>query len=327
MKSLLLILLFFISFITVKAQDTIITTKKDTIKCLIISVNAERISYEQNEFNSRIVGRSIETSEVLQYFRSKEHKLPQRSAPLKDEQKIQKQPVLFSIQSGLSHSLTNHNNYENLLLAQNNSSAIVNEYISKLKNGYYFNTSCHYLLTNFVGIGADYSFSYFSSEGEFLAEGYAGMNVPSYQNLEIKEKLIGHFIGASFLFRQSIGKKQLITISETISPGGIFFRSETRSNSYQIYWGDNNSYNGEPPYYYDYSNSINHGKTFAIKGGLSIEYCITPQISTGLTGNYTWAKLHKLSFKNSDNEINDRELEKDVDISRLDYGFVFRYNF
>ena len=72
MRKLLLIWLFAISLTTVSAQDKIITTRMDTIECLILSVNAERIIYEQKTDGGLITGKSISISDVLQYFRSEQ---------------------------------------------------------------------------------------------------------------------------------------------------------------------------------------------------------------------------------------------------------------
>lgn len=328
MKKLLLIFLSFVSLATAKAQDKIITIKQDTIECRIVSVNAERISYEQKISDKQYVGKSISISDVLQYFRTGN---PDSFGDSIDHEKAKRERPehrwLFSLQGGLAHSLTDYSDFKNLFLSQSNSASEADDYIRKLKNGYHINTSLHYLLTTFLGFGVDYNLFYSESKGDFLAQGFGGMNLPVYSNVGLDERLYAHFAGASVLFQQFPDKKRRIKISETISPGIVFFRDETRGNEYQVYWGDNDSYSGVPPQYYDHANSVSKSTNFGAKGGLSIEYGITPQLSAGLAGNFMWAKLQKISTKSSASNTKDQKLGKPINISHIDYGFTVRYNF
>jgi hypothetical protein len=183
------------------------------------------------------------------------------------------------------------------------------------------------LLTTFLGLGIDYNLFYSASKGVFLAEGFGEMNLPFFTNLDLDERLYAHFTGVTILFQQFPDKKKKIKISETISPGIVVFREETRSSVYKIYWGENESYSGRPPQYYDYNNNIAKSTTFGAKGSMSIEYGITPQLSAGLAGNFMWAKLHKISVTSSESDTKDQELEKLINVSHIDYGLTVRYNF
>ena len=328
MKKLLLIFLFFVSLTAAKAQDKIITIKQDTIECRIVSVNAERISYEQKTSDKHVVGKSILISEVLQYFRTGK---PDSFGDVIDHEKTKRERPehcwLFSLQGGLAHSLTDYSDFRNLMLNNGSPAPEVDDYIRKLENGYHVNTSLHYLLTTFLGLGAEYNLFYSASKGKFLAQGFGEMNLPLYSNVELNERQYIHFAGASVLFQQFPDKKRRIKISETISPGFILFRGENRSSEIQTYWGDNDSYSGQPPQYYDHANSVTKSTTFGAKGGLSIEYVIRPQLTAGLAGNFMWAKLHKISAKSLEYDTKDQKLEKPMDISHIDYGFIVRYNF
>ena len=328
MKKLLLIFLFFVSLAAAKAQDKIITIKQDTIECRIVSVNAERISYEQKTSDNQIVGKSIAASDVLQYFRTGKRDSFGNMFDYERTKRVRPEHRwLFLLQGGLAHSLTDYSNFKNIFLSQDNSASAADDYIKKLKNGYHINTSLHYLLNTFLGLGVDYNLFYSASKGEFLAQGYGNMNLPVYTNLGLDERLYAHFAGPSVLFQQFPDKKKRIKISETISPGVVFFREETRGTGYKIYWGDNDSYSGQAPQYYDHANSVSKSTNFGANGGVSVEYGITPQLSAGLAGNFMWAKLKKMSVKSSEYDNKDQELEKTIDISHIDYGFTVRYNF
>ena len=277
MKKLFLVLTAFMSLFALKAQDKIITIQNDTIECRIISVNADRISYEQKMQDNQVTGKSIATSEVLQYLRAENNDFLSRNA----QNSIKAKPehrFLFTLQGGLAYSLTDLSNFNSLLINAGVPASEADDYTNKLKNGIYFNAGFHYLLNNLIGIGAEYTFFQSSSEGEFLIKNYSGMNLPVYTTTRLDEKIYANFIGLSALLQQFPGAKHKIRISETVAPGIVFFRDETRGIDYQEYWPADDIYYGQLPQYYNNSNTLTQGKAFGIKGGLSVEYLITPQI-------------------------------------------------
>lgn len=326
MRKLLLIWLFAISLTTVSAQDKIITIRMDTIECLILSVNAERIIYEQKTDGGLITGKSISISDVLQYFRSEQ---PESKGEVYCQKHERRQPelrYLFSLQCGAAHTFTDFSDFKNMIVNNRNTAQKADDYIKKLKNGYHVSSEFHYLLTTFLGLGAGYSFFYSESEGKFFTS-WSVMNIPIFSTVEIDEKIYTHFAGISALFQQSLGRNKTIRITETISPGVVFFRDEARGMEIQNFGGLYQPSGQAPPQYYDYSNSRTKSSAFGIKGGLSAEYCITPNLSAGLNGNFMWSKLYKLSAKNSEFDIEGQKLEKAINISRIDYGITVRYNF
>lgn len=327
MRKLLLIFLFFVSWTAAKAQDKIITIKHDTIECRIVAVSADRISYEQKNSDSQIVGRSIPSSEVSEYLRN--------SGPYsfgginygKARRLPPEHPSLFSLQGGMAHSLTDYSSLKNYMIAGGNSASATDDYISKLQNGYYINSSLHFLLTSFFGLGIDYNLFYAAAKGDYLAQGYGTVNVPFYTKLDMDEKIYTHFAGFSVLFQEFPDLKRKIKISQTITPGFVVVRNESRSSQFQPYLGSQTYYNGQTPQYYDNANSVSFGDTFGAKASLSVDYAITPQLSAGLAGDFMWAELHKISYKTATSETIDQKLEKPSKLSHIDYGFIVRYNF
>ena len=326
MKLSFLIIMLSLSFMFVKAQDQIITTQNDTIECKIISINGGKIYYEQKADNKQIVGKSVATTDVHEYYRAENTSDKNKYTTTRKRQKPEF-PLSFSLQSGFNYSLTNYSNLKDIFRSQGSSSSDMDDFIKKLKNGYFFGANVHYMLTEYIGIGFDYNLSYSSADDEFFVQSYNGMNIAAYSSLKLDNKLISNFIAPSFIARQAIGNQQHIYLSGVISPGMLFFREESRTNSYQIFWGDNNYYTGDTPLYYENANSVSTGNTFSVKGSFAIEYAITPQFSGGLVANFTYAKINEISLKNADYEYEDQELEKKLDVSRIDYGFIFRYNF
>lgn len=329
MKNILLIILLLVFGTAAHAQDKIITIKQDTIECRIISVNAERITYEQKTSYQLMVGKSIPVSEVLQYFRSEK---PVSMGDDVQKKIIRKRPEhrwLFSMQGGLAHSLTDYDDYKTFMLSSGNPASMADDYIRKLKNGVQFNASFHYLLASFIGLGVDYNLFHSSATGEFLAPGYGDINVPLYTKLGLDERLYTHFAGVSFLFQQFPDIKKRIRISQTLSPGMVLFRGESRSIQLQPYGGNSagSDYPNGSPSYYIQANSLTTGTTFGAKGSLSVQYGFTPQLSAGLAGNFMWAKLQKISTKNAVIESEDQELGDPTNISHIDYGLIIRYHF
>ena len=326
MKKLFLVLTAFMSLFALKAQDKIITIQNDTIECRIISVNADRISYEQKMHDNQVTGKSIATSEVLQYLRAENNDLLSRNAQNSIKEKPE-QRFLFTLQGGLAYSLTDLSNFNSLLINAGVPASEAEDYTNKLKNGIYFNAGFHYLLNNLIGIGAEYTFFQSSSEGEFLVKNYSGMNLPVYTTTRLDEKIYSNFIGLSVLLQQIPDAKHKIRMTETVSPGVIFFRDETRGIDYQEYWPADDIYYGQLPQYYNNSNTLTQGKAFGIKGGLSVEYLITPRLSAGLSGSFLWSNLQKVSIKSLNYNSENQDPEKAIDISHIDYGVSLRYSF
>ena len=69
-KKTLFSLLMLILLQTISGQDIIITIKKDTIHCSILSVTLTQIHYEQIAENGFVSGKFIPTEQVLEYFRT-----------------------------------------------------------------------------------------------------------------------------------------------------------------------------------------------------------------------------------------------------------------
>jgi hypothetical protein len=324
MKKLLLILLIFMYVVAAKAQDKIVTIQKDTIECRIISVGSELIIYEQMVSDNYVTGKSIPTAEVLQYFRSDQQSLQYNGIRRKPKRQKPEHRYLFTLQPGLAHSFSDFNNS---FSGSVSSPSDIDSYIDKLKNGYQVSAEIHYLLATFIGIGADYSFFYAVSEGRFLSRSYESGQFPLFVNVELKEKIFTHFAGPSVLFMQFPSRKGKLKITETLSPGIVFFRSESRGNEYKIYWGANDHYENEAPQYYGIANSLVSSTTFGVKADLTFEYQIMPHLSAGLAASFLYAELYKVSLKSLNYKREDQELGKAFDVSHFDFGFTVRYSF
>lgn len=327
MKKTILILLSFIAILVVKAQDRIITLDHDTIECRIVSVGNELISYEQKTADNYLVGKSIPMAEVLHYLRSKEATTSDDFYRDRGRRSKPEHRFLLSLQGGLSNLINDFGDFKTSMTNQGLSRKEADDYISDFKSGYSVGMGVHYFLSNTIAVGVEYNLFHSSAELEFLGTGYVGYGVPAYLNQQLEEKVYCQFVGASALFTQFAGESKKLKFTETVSPGVMLFRDESRGNSYDIYWGTDGFYEGEPPQYINTANSLTTGKAFAARGSFALDYCFTTQLSAGIYGSFTWAKLHKASVKMLDYEVDEQELEDALDLSRIDYGFSVRYSF
>jgi hypothetical protein len=69
-------------------------------------------------------------------------------------------PFIFSLQGGRSYLYLD-------LKVSGVPSKVADKYVNGLKNGFLLGANCHYLLTNSLGIGADYSFFRSATKIEF----------------------------------------------------------------------------------------------------------------------------------------------------------------
>ena len=312
--------------LTGQAQDKVITQNGDTILCRIISISNETIVYEQKIDEKRVTGKHILLREVAEYSRT----LTQTQNEIRVSQTPER-PYLFSLQSGLSHLFVDLSETREMYIQYYGlTSQETDKYINKIKNGFFINANFHYLTTNYLGIGIDYNFFRSASKGDFITNanyGYGSTDrLPVYLTINSDERTYLNFIAPSVLFMQYLGENKKIRLTESLAPGAIFMRLESRSNDYLPYWGTNSYIIGNPPMYYAQSGSVVTGLNFAAKVSLSLDYCITPNWSAGLTGNFIWANIKKIRQKYRQSEES-TTLDESITFSHLNYGLVIRYNF
>ena len=143
MRKIIVCLLLLVYFITVKAQDKIITTKHDTISCKIITISTSRIFYEQTEAD-KVTGKSISIDEVEgytrqpktlannQYYADNYGYIAKRMHP-------RKHFWTFNLALGNSYM---HELFENLEVAE------IDDYYLQLKQGIHLNANALYVSAN-----------------------------------------------------------------------------------------------------------------------------------------------------------------------------------
>ncbi|MDR2840428.1 MAG: hypothetical protein LBV75_04070 [Paludibacter sp.] len=287
----------------------------------------ERIAKEKISIVGKASEQPITATQVAEYLRSNNLKV-------KSDRHKPEHHYLFSLQSGLSYSFIDMSGTQQAYTQYYGlTSEEADKYVNKIKNGFFIDANFYYLTATFFGIGVDYNFFRSATKGDFLVNAnssyglYGGNSyLPIYVKSTSDERMYLNFIAPSVLFMQHLDETKKIRLTESLAPGVLFMRMESRNNNYQHYF-DNNSYPiGNPPMYYGQSGEIVTGTSFAAKIGLSLDYCITSNWSAGLTGNLLLSNIKKVRSKSSYGS-DGGTLDEAIEFSHFDYGFVIRYNF
>lgn len=302
---------FLFLFFNAKAQDKIISINHDTIHCSIISISDVNILYELKNKDGSVTGKLIPLSQVAEYSRFQQPgegiKMHELETP--KSKYISENPFCLGLNLGSSTMPWYFDNYP--------SSSAMPDYYDKLKTGFHINTSAHYMIKSFLGLGVEYTFFKTSTSGSIPIEYYPSIFLMESE----KYRQYINYLGASVLFQQHLGAQRKFILSESLSAGVLFIRLEN-----QITYPNFDNY-----YYRDISNNmLLTGKSFSTKLGLAVEYRLFKAVSVGLGGDFSWCSLKKASFEskgsnNYSSSDDNQELSNALKLSRIDYSFVFRY--
>ena len=319
MRKFLILLFVLFAWQTLPAQDKIITANGDTILCRIISVSNNHIVYEQQTDKKLVSGKIIPLSDVAEYFRvpamqsSNEIYVSRVPAPAPE------QPWLISVSVGGA--------YLPWLLESITEEFTENDDYKKLDKGFSLNANVHYLITDYVGFGVQYSFftSGYKSNYSLMLEPY----YPTYTNMDIRERQYVNYAGLSVIFRQFLDKNRKLSLSETLSGGLLLYRAEGQYKSFMPDYSSLYSQYSVQMRYFS-QNALITGNTFGATIGISAEYKLLPYFSVGLGGNFMYGSLSKASSEYKDSygqtgKSTDEKLETPRKLSRIDYSLVLRF--
>lgn len=313
MKKFKLLPLLLMLILSAKAQDKTISINHDTIHCTIVSISDECIVYELKNDDGSVTVKFMPLSQVAEYTCT--HQLGRYSEIRKLNTLmpaiIPENSYCLGLNTGISTMPWYLDSYQ--------SSSTIPDFINKLEIGFHINANVHYLLSNYLGLGVEYSFFKNSASGTRLIEYPSSLFM---MESEVCRQYI-NYLGASFLFHQHPDAQQKFIIRESLSAGILFLRLEDQVSYPDV------SQSG----YTDISNNVLlTGNNVGAKLGLSVEYKVLKTISVGAGGDFILCKLMRGSyeFKGSDNNsssTNNKELVNPMKLSRIDYSFVVRYNF
>src|ERR1035437_9760299 len=164
MNKFVLLPIFLILFSSTKAQDRIVSINHDTIYCTIASINNERIIYELKNKDGSVTGKFMNLSQVAEYTRSPQLENNSKPNKLKNSKPQDVPENLWCLGLNIGRSTLPW------YFANIQSSTGMPDYYNKLKTGFHINTSAHYMITGFWGVGAEYSFFNTNISGSMQAQ-------------------------------------------------------------------------------------------------------------------------------------------------------------
>ena len=215
MKKLISILILFLPLQIISGQDRIVTNQQDTINCLIISVWANHIEYQQKNEDGFMVGKFIPNEQVSEYFRKNQL---ENHLTFNKEKFIPERRFMFDIQVGGAIMLAFDANEEMKLLNMLAPNSQTKNYITQLKYGWNFSSDIHYLLSDKFGLGLRYSLFASSALQNFTLEYHTN----TYLCTELKENLYIHYLAPSLYFYQWIDDFQKFQFNQKLSAGYLY---------------------------------------------------------------------------------------------------------
>ena len=303
MKKTFFLFVILFMYLTLSAQDKIITTKGDTIDCRIVSLSNNSIVYEQHADKKLVSGKTIALSDVAEYFReSTEQPFSSR--------KVEK-PWLLSVVIGGGHMPW--------LLENVSEESAGNSDYKKFDDGFSLGASLHYLITKNIGFGVQYSF--FTSQVKSNAFTMIEQSYPIYSNSSDRERQYINYGGISVIFRQYLDTNNKFSLNETLGGGLLLYRGESQSSVYFPYATGLTNVS---------TNSLATGNTIGGTLGISVEYKILPCLSVGVGGNFMYGKLSKINgqyqtSQGGSQRFTNEKLDDPLKLSRIDYSLVVRF--
>ena len=308
-----LLLFFFVLFVwqTLSAQDKIIMTSGDTILCRIVSISGNHIIYEQQTGKKQISGKIILLDEVAEYFRSP---VVQSSNDIYIS-RTPEHPWLLILSVGGGHMPW---------LLENVAEEEAGSY-KGFNNGFVLNASAHYLITNNIGFGAQYSFFTSSIKNN---DPVMISTFPVYTASDIRERQYINYAGLSVVFREFLDNNRKFSLNQTLGGGLLLYRNEDQIKTFIP------DYSYVQPSYshfqYVNSNILETGKTFGATISISAEYKILPYLSIGIGGSFLYGSLSKanVEYKNSSGDsgkYTGEKLQNPLNLSLIDYSLVLRF--
>ncbi len=212
--------------------------------------------------------------------------------------------IRISLSSGIGYMTASVKEEKKQLVDMGFVSDEVDKYYKNVRLSYPVIADIHYLLSDFLGIGFNYSF--FSSKGEL--EGIIDIgDMVHYINARISERMYISFAGVSFLYMQKLGIDEKWNFVCSMAPGMMIFRDETEFLNMPL---------------------LITGKAFGLNTSVGMEYFLSEGVSLGIDISYLMSSLHKIKVSNGDDTIT-QKLEKEdyQNISRLNFTAGIKFYF
>lgn len=331
-------------FTYAKGQDKIITLQNDTIFCKIVSVSLEYIKFEQKE-NGLInipmkqvqeysLGLRSESSSLLpsngeQVIKpaptlpDKQQTVKPFSSPEKVKEKSSGEPFSrwrIGFQGGGSYLVNSLSPFRQALKDMGVSpESQADDFYKQLRQGLSAGADAHYLINQYMGIGAKYSFFTSSHQADYTAKDNTAA-IPTYLSVNEKENFYLQYMGLSFLVQQWLDENHKFRLNEELSVGYFMFRDELIFDSYQYVFVN-------PDTKAKQNGILREGNTYGGTFQISLEYYPVSEFSVALSaGVALMLPYSSLKVSDSQSSVN-QDFSIDLDLSRIDYSLGIRFHF
>ena len=322
MKKLTIGLLLLLPFQLASSQDRIITVRHDTIFCRIASISPTSIQYEQQGPSMQRITKFIPTNQVLEHSRNSQS--PEVNSYYWPGSSTFEPEYywVIGVQVGGASLLASSANDENALVNRGIPKSQAKDYYKQLKHGWSFNGDIHYLFSDYVGLGAKYSFFMSSAQKDFTVK--IDDYYPEYACMGMKEKQYIHYVGPSVIFQQWLDENRLIQLSEMLSAGYVHYRDELRMDPNQYIFPTLPASETARTNY----NVLTKSDTWGATAGLSLEYYPASWFSIGVNAGFMYARLTQLDVSTVEATETVKLDQKDYQsLSRIDYLLNIRFHF
>jgi len=280
LSALFIVILLVALFISVKAQDRIVTISGDTITGLITRVNTNSVHYETVIDGVKSSGR-INRSHIQSWTKSETLPSTQLSAlPGYDRGRFR-----IAMQGGFGYRTGSTKEARQNLINSGFSSESAKSYYRDIKFGMQGGGQVHYMFWEQHGLGFDYNFFY--SKASAMGNMDPGDGYTRIYG-KMSEDIYTQFAGLSWYTHQWISTARLKYYS-LLSVGLAIYRNETRVI---------------------YSPVLLTGNALGTNLETGLEYFFSEHIALGIGLSYFQSTLGKVTLSNA-NTIQKIELEKE----------------
>lgn len=289
------LLLGFGFFLSVSAQDRIITISNDTIDCKINRVSAQSIQFTQ--FSGEVRTKSSISRKDVKAWQVSEVENTESSF---DINVFQNERWRFAITGGGGYRIASTKESRKILENQRISSSEIDSYFRQVKTGVKAAGQVHCMIWENYGLGIDYQFHH--SSGSLHGTVDPG-DTFTFVYGEFTDDIYTNYVGLSLYMQHWINSK--FKFYGQVSSGLTLFREES---------------------VIIYTPLLLTGKAYGGNTELGLEYFVGKRISVALSAGFFQSTISKIKVNNGVT-IQEIELEKEQmeGLSRIDLGLGLRF--
>ena len=223
--------------------------------------------------------------------------------------------LVAGIHAGGGYLMATAVSNDNSMIKKGISASQANDFNKKLKYGWTAGGDIHYMFSDYIGVGAQYSLFSSSAQKDFLATIQPVSAISQYVHVGMNEMQYIHYAGPSVIFyRRWFDENKTFQLTGALSAGYVHYRKETRI---------------DPTQYTAFYYSLNRGNTWGANAGVSVEYFPLSRLSVGINAGFNYARLTQVNEQTNDETtrtVESRKIDYSQSLARLDYSLIIRFH-